>query len=224
MTAAVSSQTRPAAEAVSPTTNLDKVAVAAPTSTTLTLARTTADFGQDVAASATVTSSSGRPVGEVGFTVDGVATGAKVGEDGVASLELPDSPVGSHTVWATFVPSDVSAFSRSTSVTKLLLVSKAETKAQVQATGRTTTTVTRVAAKMEGAFGTVPTGQVRITLKRLGTSGRWVKSKSLDGAGAAKARLGKLAKGRYRVVVLYRGDANHLDARKTTTFRVAQGR
>jgi hypothetical protein len=199
---------------------IDTVSVASPTTTTLTLSRSTAAYGQDVPASATVTSPSGVPSGEVAFTVAGTVTRARVDKDGVASLVLPDRPIGTHTVTATFVPTDALMYVGGTSVTKLLTVSKAETLLKAPVTGRTTKTVTRVGVKAKGRYDTVPTGKVRIKVKRLGKPGKWARNRTLGAAGTARIGLGILAAGRYRAVVIYKGDTNHLEARKIKTFRV----
>ncbi|HEV2796463.1 MAG TPA: Ig-like domain-containing protein, partial [Nocardioides sp.] len=201
---------------------IDTIAVSGFTTTSLTLARSTSDYGQAVGVSATVSSTAGIPSGEVAFTVGGVVTRVKVDKDGVAAAVLPDSAVGTHTVLATFVPSDVAAFVGSTSVTKLLTVSKAETKARTPVTGRTTKTATHVGVKVRGVFDTVPTGKVLITIKRLGKPGKWVKTRTLSDAGTARFRLRLLAAGRYRVIVKYRGDVNHLAEKKVKVFRVVE--
>ncbi|RYC14666.1 Ig-like domain-containing protein [Nocardioides zhouii] len=201
---------------------IDTIAVAASTTTTLTLARATATYGQDVNASAKVVASSGTPAGEVVFFVDGIVTRAKVDKDGIASLVLPDAAVGAHSIVATFAPTDLAAFVGSSSAAQAWTVAKAETKVRIPVTGRTTNSVTRVGVKAAGVYGTVPTGKVQLKVKRLGKPGKWLKSRTLSDAGTAQIRLGVLAQGRYRVVVTYRGDVNHLAERKTKTFKVAR--
>lgn len=200
---------------------VDSISVAAATTTALTLSRTTSGYGQAVTATAKV-STSGSPAGEVSFAVDGIVTRAKVGKDGIASLELPDAAVGPHSVMATFVPADVTAYVGSSSKAQPWTVSTAETRLTIPVTGRTTRTATKVGVKAKGVYRTVPTGTVQIKVKRLGKPGKWVKNRRLDAGGAARMRLGVLAPGRYKVVARYRGDANHVDARKTKTFRVKQ--
>ena len=93
---------------------------------------------------------------------------------------------------------------------------------RIPVTGRTTTVVTRVGVKAKGVFDTVPTGKVRIKVKRIGKPGKWVRVRTLDD-GSARAGFGRLKKGRYRVVVVYRGDANHRYLKKTKQFRVTRG-
>lgn len=201
---------------------IDTITVVATSTTSLTLDRTASAYGQDVTATAKVTTSAGTPDGDVAFSVDGLATKAKVGKDGVATLVLPDAPTGSHSVTATFVPRDATAYDGSTSVAQAWTVAKARTRMRIPVTGRTTTAVTRVGVKAKGAFDTVPTGKVRITVKRIGKPGKWVRVRTLDD-GSARAGFGRLKKGRYRVVVVYRGDANHRYLKKTKQFRVTRG-
>lgn len=201
---------------------IDTIAVVATSTTSLTLDRTASEYGQDVTATAKVTTSSGTPDGDVAFSVDGLATKAKVGKDGVATLVLPDAPTGSHSVTATFVPRDATTYDGSTSAPQVWTVAKARTRMRVPVTGRTTTVATRVGVKAKGVFDTVPTGKVRIKVKRIGKPGKWVKVRRLDD-GAARAGFGRLKKGRYQVVVVYRGDANHRYLKKTKQFRVTRG-
>lgn len=201
---------------------IDTIAVVATSTTSLTLDRTASEYGQDVTATAKVTTSSGTPDGDVAFSVDGLATKAKVGKDGVATLVLPDAPTGSHSVTATFVPRDATTYDGSTSTPQVWTVAKARTRMRVPVTGRTTTVATRVGVKAKGVFDTVPTGKVRIKVKRIGKPGKWVKVRRLDD-GAARAGFGRLKKGRYQVVVVYRGDANHRYLKKTKQFRVTRG-
>lgn len=202
---------------------IDTIAVVASSTTTLTLDRTTSEHGQDVTATAKVTTSSGAPDGDVAFSVDGLATKAKVGKDGVATLVLPDAGAGAHSVTATFVPRDAAAYDGSATPAQTLTVTQARTRMRVPVTGKTTRVVTRVGVKAKGAFDTVPTGKVRIKLTRIGRSGKWAKVRTLGDTGAAKAGFGRLKKGRYQVVVVYRGDANHASLKKTKRFRVTRG-
>ena len=205
---------------------VDTVAVVYRTSTTLTLSKTATKYGQDVTATAKVVGTGaavGAGDGDVAFSVDGKITTAKVDKDGVATLVLPDTAVGGHSVTATFVPKDAARFDGSASAAQVWDVAKARTKLRVPVTGKRTGKVTKVGVKAKGAFGTVPTGKVKIKLKRLGNAGRWVKVRKLSDTGAAKAGFGKLKAGRYKVTVKYRGDTNHDRARKLKTFRVTRG-
>lgn len=202
---------------------IDTINVVATSTTTLALDRTTSEYGQDVTATAKVSTSSGTPDGDVAFSVDGLATKARVGKDGVATLVLPDAGPGSHSVTATFVPRDATAYDGSASAAQVWTVTKARTRMRIPVTGRTTKIVTRVGVKAKGVFDTIPTGKVRIKVKRIGKRGKWVKVRTLDDTGSARAGFGRLAKGRYQVVVVYRGDANHLYLKKARKFRVTRG-
>jgi hypothetical protein len=202
---------------------IDTIAVVASTTTALTLDRTTSEYGQDVTATAKVTASSGTPDGDVAFAVDGLATKAKVGKDGIATLVLPDAGAGVHGVTATFVPRDPNAFIGSPSPGQAWTVTRARTRMRVPVTGRTTKVVTRVGVRAKGVFDTVPTGKVRIRLKRIGKAGKWAKVRTLDATGAAKAGFGRLPKGRYQATVVYRGDDNHRYLKKSRKFRVTRG-
>jgi hypothetical protein len=202
---------------------IDTINVVATSATTLVLDRTVADFGQDVTATAKVTTSAGAPDGDVAFSLNGgTATKVRVDKDGMATLALPDPNVGGHTVAATFVPRDAASVDGSTA-TQALTVAKTRTKLRVPVTGRTTTTATRVGVKAKGAFDTVPTGKVRIKLQRIGRTAKTIKTRKLNDNGAARAGFGTLKSGRYRVVVVYRGDANHRYVKKPKIFRVKRG-
>ena len=198
------------------------MAVVASSTTTLTLDKTASEYGQDVTATAKVTTSSGVPDGDVAFSVDGVATKARVGKGGLATLVLPDAGAGTHSVTATFVPRETAAYDASASPAQAWTVSPARTRMRIPVTGRTTKVATKVGVKAKGVFDTVPTGKVRIKVKRIGKAGRWVKVRTLDANGAARAGFGRLKKGRYRATVVYRGDANHRYLKKAKTFRVTR--
>jgi hypothetical protein len=51
---------------------------------------------------------------------------------------------------------------------------------------------------------------VKLVVRRVGTRGSTRVVVPLDGAGVALTRLGRLAKGRYRMTVTYVGDSQHL--------------
>ena len=202
---------------------IDTVNVVASSTTTLALDRAAADYGQDVTATAKVTSSSGSPDGEVAFSVNGgTATSVRVDKDGLATFVLAEPPVGANTIVATFVPRDAASYDGSAS-SQPLSVAKVRTKMRVPVTGRTTKTATRVGVRAKGVYETVPTGKVRIKVQRIGRTGKTIKVRTLSDTGTARAGFGTLKKGRYRVTVVYRGDANHRYVKKIKTFRVKRG-
>lgn len=202
---------------------VDTISVVSPSMTTITLDRTTSEYGQDVTVTASVATTAGAPDGVVAFSVDGLATAARVGADGIAVLVLPDAGPGPHAVTATFVPRDATAYDASASAGQSWTVTRARTRIRIPVTGRTTSTGTRVGVRAKGVFDTVPTGKVRFQVTRLKRHGKWVRVRTLDDTGSALAGFGRLPQGRYRAVVTYRGDALHADLKKTKGFRVRRG-
>lgn len=199
---------------------IDTIAVVATSTTTVALDRTTSEYGQDVTATAVVATTGGIPDGTVAFSVDGLATRATVGPGGVATLVLPYAGPGTHRVSATFVPRDPTSYVGSGSAALPWTVAQARTRIRMPITGRTAASRTRIAARAAGSYGTVPTGTVRITVKRLGTRGKRVRVRTLGDTGTARAGFGRLSTGRYRAVVVYPGDAAHTGVTKTKRFRV----
>lgn len=66
----------------------------------------------------------------------------------------------------------------------------------------------------------MPTGKVKLVLRKVGNKGfHKVRRGSLT-KGSRTFSLGKLGKGKYKVVTKYRGDANHLRSRTVKRFRV----
>lgn len=204
---------------------VDTIAVVTKSVTTLTLSKTASQYGEDVTATAKVTTTAGAagPAdGDVAFSVDGVVTRAKVDKDGVAALVLPDAAVGAHSVTATFVPRDTAHYDGSTAA-QAWEVSKVRTKMRVPVSGKRVGTVTKVGVRAQGAFDTVPTGKVTVKLKRVNSMKKWIKVRKLDDQGSAAAGFGELKKGRYKVVVTYKGDTNHNAKKKVKRFRVKRG-
>lgn len=201
---------------------IDTVVVAARSTTALTLSKTASTYGERVTATAKVTTTGGSPSGDVSFVVDGLATKARVNKDGVATLPITNAKLGSHTVTASFVPSDSIHYEPSTSAPQAWTVGKAGSRIGLAITGKRTSRATKVAVRVRGEFGTEATGKVRIRLMKLGTKKRWLKVRTLRG-GKTAAGFGRLAKGRYKVAVTYRGDANHLKSKKVRKFRVRRG-
>lgn len=76
------------------------------------------------------------------------------------------------------------------------------------------------AIRVVGANSTVPSGKVKLVLRKVGNkSFHKVRRRSLT-KGSRTFTLGKLGKGKYKVVTKYRGDANHLRSRTVKRFRV----
>ena len=196
-------------------------ASAPPSSTTLTLSTTESAYGQSVTASAQVVSAGGEPDGDVYFAVDGRDIKANLLGNGTASVVLSGLLVGTHAVSATYVPSG--GQSGSSSAPAGLVVAPARSYLQVQVAGRRTRVPTTVRLRVDGDYGTRPTGRVRVDLRRAG-AGRVARvGVRLDPSGAAVARLGRLRAGGYRVEVTYVGDSQHRRTRVVERLRVPRG-
>jgi hypothetical protein len=92
----------------------------------------------------------------------------------------------------------------------------------VRVTGRGERVRTAVVVGAAGEYGTVPTGRVRVKVRRDG-SRTWTKViRSLSTSGALRAGLGKLDAGGYRLQVTYLGDSQHLRERHVEKFTVRQ--
>lgn len=168
-------------------------ASAPPSSTTLTLSTTESAYGQSVTASAQVLSDGGEPDGDVYFTVDGRDMKANLLGNGTASVVLSGLLVGTHAVSATYVP--LRGQSGSSSAPVGLVVAPARSYLEVQVVGRRPRVATSVRLRVDGAYGTRPTGRVRVDLRRAG-AGRVARvGVRLDSTGAAVARLGRLRAG-----------------------------
>ncbi|UUZ58433.1 hypothetical protein [Nocardioides sp. B-3] len=66
----------------------------------------------------------------------------------------------------------------------------------------------------------MPTGKVKLVLRKVGNKGfHKVKRGSLT-KGSRTFNLGRPGKGKYKVVVKYAGDTNHLKSKTVKRFRV----
>ncbi len=185
-------------------------ALVPPTSTSVAISIPQSSYGQPVLATASVSATPGPAEGDVVFSVDGLATKTNLGASGTATLVLPAAAVGEHAVTATFVPQFPTSQEGSSSPSVLWVVAPARTRTQVRVIGRGARIPTSVQVKAAGEFGTTPTGRVKLVVRRVGTRGSTRVVVPLDGAGVALTRLGRLAKGRYRMTVTYVGDSQHL--------------
>lgn len=195
-------------------------AASTPTSTSLALSHPVSAFGETVRASAAVVTAGGPAQGDVVFTVDGLAVKANLTGGGTASILLPEAAVGGHTVVATFVPQLPQQQDGSVSPAQTWQVDRATVDLGLRVSGARPRSAARVHLDLRGDFGTTPTGTVRLRLVRAASPARKARSATLDAAGRATARLGRLGPGRHRLVASYPGDAGHEDARRTVRFRV----
>lgn len=205
-----------------PAPTIDTVSVVARSTTALSLSKATSSYGEEVVATARVATTGGTPSGSVAFSVDGVARKARVDKDGVATIKIDNARTGSHAVTATFTPTDAVHYEPSTTVAQTWTVTRAASRLSITATGKRASRPTRISVRVRGAFGTEATGKVRVRLVKTGTRKKWLKVRTLK-AGRATAGFGRLRKGRYKVSVLYRGDADHLRAKRVRTIRVRRG-
>jgi hypothetical protein len=175
------------------------------------------------------------PGGWVDITLDGVTHRAPLGPDGEAALMVPGPlrRAGGHSLSAVFVPADPTFFGGGASVRPpgginytnpvMFPVTKARATAQPRVTGKRVGRTTRVHLWVVPAFDSSPTGKVRVDLRRLGTRQHWSRTRTItvaDGRSKVQAGFGRLSRGRYKLVVKYRGDADHLRSRTSETFRV----
>jgi hypothetical protein len=134
--------------------------VAYPTAVAVTAPETV--FGQDVQATATVTSDNGNPDGTVQFAVDGTDVGTPVTvTDGSASSSAltvaaqTALSVGSHDVTATFTSSDLTAYAGSTGLTTQVVDQAATTATVAVQASKVTATVDVVAPGVGSPTGSV---------------------------------------------------------------------
>ncbi|HXH78287.1 Ig-like domain-containing protein [Nocardioides sp.] len=194
---------------------------AAQSSTTLTVSPTTIEFGASVEATAQVTTTSGAPAGEVTFVVDGVSTKVSV-VGGIAKLEVKPSDVGVQTVGATFTPSDPVNYQGSSAAPSSFTVVKADTTTRLRIIGKQLGEETSATVKVIGFHRTVPSGKVKLVLRRAGQSEILETRRGRLGKGSRGFDLGLLERGRYRAVVTYLGDANHRRSTVAKRFWVSR--
>lgn len=192
------------------------------TDTTLTISLAQSSYGQPVTATATVSTQPGTPVGDVVFSVDGLATKTDLGASGVATLVLPRAAVGQHAVVATFVPDPQYGQQGSVSPTQTWSVAQVRTRLQVRVIGKGARIPTSVRVGAAGEYGTRPTGRVSMIIRRIASGAATRRIRTLSNSAVALADFGVLRRGRYRLVVTYAGDSQHLLERQRTTFYVQQ--
>lgn len=198
---------------------VDTIVVVSKSSTTLTLSRTTAGYGAPVTATAKVATPGGTPAGDVAFVVGGVSTKVPV-KDGFASLVIDQATVGTHAVSATFTPKDLVHYEGSSATPVNLKVSKAATSTRVKIIGKRVRERTSATIKVVGINKTVPTGKVKLVLRKAGNRGFHKVRRGTLAKGSRGFNLGRLGKGRYKVVAKYTGDGNHLRSKTVKRFRV----
>lgn len=194
--------------------------VAVPSTTTLVADPRTSEYGEQVEATATVTSPGAAPAGSVTFLLDGSATTVDTDPQGVATLLLDDTRVGDHTISATFVPTDPTQVAGSASGPQDLTVVKAPTRTRISVPRTTPGERTRATVRVRGAHRTVPTGRVKVVLREVGQPGTVELRYGALLEGRRGFYLGRLSAGRYRVKAIYRGNVSHRRSADTVRFRV----
>ena len=208
------------ASLIVPAMMVQAVALAGPSTLSMSLSTTESVYGQSVTATATLATAPGPAQGDVVFSVDGLALRADLAASGTATAVLPAAPVGQHAVSAIFVPQLPDAQQASTSPAQAWAVAQARTRLQVRVTGKGARIPTSVRVKAAGEYGTRPTGRVRIVVRRTGTRAATRVASRLSATALMRAELGTLRKGRYRLVVNYAGDSQHLREVHVETFSV----
>jgi hypothetical protein len=178
------------------------------TSTAASVSPSNAVYGQPVTLSATVSTGSGTPTGDVVFTVGSTEVGrAGVGTGGNASLVVTDLPVGSNAVVATYTGDDVygasAASPRSVTVSKANVAVSLDASASHTVSGEAVSFTATVAAQAPG--GGTPAGSVQLLV-----DGTAVGSPvALDNGIAAFAPVTSLRAGTHTVEARYAGNANY---------------
>lgn len=190
-------------------------------STALTVVPTTIEFGAPVTATAQVTTTSGVPAGEVTFVVDGVSTKVPLA-GGIAKLQIRPSDMGVQTVSATFTPSDPAAYQGSSAAPASFTVVKADTTTRLRIIGKQVGEGTSATVMVIGFHRTVPSGKVKLVLRKAGQSEILEARRGRLGKGSRGFNLGLLERGRYRAVVTYLGDTAHRRSTMAKRFWVSR--
>ena len=191
------------------------------TSTALLLSTPESAYGQPVTATATVSAPGGPAEGDVVFSVDDRQFKANLNGGGSASIVLPPALVGTRPVSATFLPQFPDR-QEASSATQTWTVLQVRTRLQVRVIGKGVRIPTSVQVKAAGEYGTLPTGRVRLELRRTRSGDTVRLGRRLGSTGVALVDLGRLRRGRYRLVTTFLGDSQHLLERQFTRFRVQQ--
>lgn len=185
----------PAADAVIDTYDV----VAAPTSTALAL--------KGDMATATVSAAGSAPSGVVTFSVAGKSVSSEV-KNGKASAKLPSVPPGTHTVSASFVPTNASQFASSTG-TATYVAPRIATTTTATAKFRPARRLIKARASVSAKDRSLVSGRVTFVLKR---NGRTVANSTatLNTRGVAAKKFRKVRRtGRYVVVAKYLGTSTY---------------
>lgn len=190
------------------------VVAAAPTSTSTTVAVQSPSVAYGETSKVTVTvdaaTNGPKPAGKVELKIGDKILIADLASSGKADFDLPllGASTTPYAVTATFIPTDATAFSTSTSAPVNVTVTKDATTSTV--TARHNKLKRKIVAKnvVASAHGQVPTGSAKFVLRRNGLKVASIVA-SLDANGVAKATFRKVrGKGTYKVISRFRGSAN----------------
>ena len=178
--------------------------VGTPTATGLQISQITTVFGQGVTLTATVSSNSGHPTGQVEFFDGAASLGTSTLSNGVATLATTTLGVGTHSLSARYLGEEV--FLPSTSPSAAVTVNRASSTATVvsspnPSSRKQTVTFTATVAAVAPGSGTA-TGQVQFLegKKKLGSA--------LLVNGVATLPLAFNSMGTHDVTAAYAGDGN----------------
>ena len=177
--------------------------VAAASTTTLTIAPTTASFGDSAVATATVGAANGTPAGAVIFTVNSVDSQPVSLVAGVASFTLPNLTVQTYTIGARYT--GATGYTSSAAAAATLVVGKAATSVAVAAAPATIKQGNAVVLSATvGSLHGTPTGTVEFF-----NGGTSLGTGTLSG-GIATLSTSSLPRGQLAISANYSGDTNFL--------------
>ena len=193
------------------------------TSTKVALSRSMAIYGQSATATATVSSGTRTPVGQVRFTLSR-SNGTRIAgwtvslRSGQASVTLPRLAArNTYTVAARYLAPSCSVFSTS-SGRAYYIVNPAGTTTRVSAPDVWTLNAAKATAVVSSPSPVSASGSVRFTLTR---SGRQIASRTVSLSGErASVSFGKLRPGSYSVKASYLGNRNFLQSSDSDAIRV----
>lgn len=214
-----STGTRSGVTVTSTSTEVGPVTLAAST-TTLSVAPATGEYGTARTATATVAKTGGTPTGIVTFKLGNTESTATL-TGGTATWALPATlPVGTQTMTATYHGDATTDASTSAAVS--VIVDKATSKLKaskpkVKGKSKKTAKKVTITVTVKTADGVSPAGKVTVTLK--GKTKKKVTAK-VNAKGKAKVTIKKVKRGKYKAKLAYAGNANVATAKTTKKFKV----
>lgn len=205
---------------VGPVTAIPVVPTKVASTTTLSVAPATGEYGVVRTATATVAKTGGTPSGTVVFKV-GAAEATATLANGTATFALPKTlAVGTHSVTATY--SGDATTNASTSAAASVTVAKAASKVaagKAKVKGKTKKVAKKVTLSLtvDTADGVSPAGKVTVALK--GKTTKKVTA-SVDADGKAKVTFKKVKRGKYKAKLAYAGNATVAASTATAKLKI----